>query len=96
MSDTIYIYRALHSYMPAKQTSGLKDEEIQIEEGDVLEVPGPVENHERPDKWLNGFNRTKGTEGVFPGTFVELIEIKQNPDITSEGKLILFITLYFI
>jgi hypothetical protein len=37
--------------MPAEQTSDLEDEEIQIEEGDVLEVPGPVENYERPDKW---------------------------------------------
>jgi len=96
MSGTICIYQALHAYMPAEQTSDLEDEEIQIEEGDVLEVPGPVENYERPDKWLKGFNKTKGTEGMFPGTFVKFIEIKQKPEIIPEGKLILFITLYFI
>jgi hypothetical protein len=62
----------------------------------VLEVLGPVENYECPDKWLKGFNKTKGTEGMFPGTFVKFIEIKQKPEITPEGKLILFITLYFI
>ena len=96
MSGTICIYRALYAYKPAEQTSDLEDEEIQIEEGDVLEVLGPVENYECPDKWLKGFNKTKGTEGMFPGTFVKFIEIKQKPEITPEGKLILFITLYFI
>lgn len=85
MSGTICIYRALHAYTPAEQTSDVEDEEIKIEEGDVLEVPGPIENYERPDKWLKGFNKTKGTEGVFPGTFVQFIEIQQKPEITPEG-----------
>ncbi|XP_076102045.1 phosphatidylinositol 3-kinase regulatory subunit alpha-like isoform X1 [Mytilus galloprovincialis] len=85
MPGALFVYQALHDFTPSEQTSDPDDEEIQIEKGDTLEVKGPIDNFEHPNIWLKGKNVTKGTEGLFPGTFVQFIKtIEQSEEPVEE------------
>ena len=86
MPGALFVYQALHDFTPSEQTSDPDDEEIQIEKGDTLEVKGPIDNFEHPNIWLKGKNVTKGTEGLFPGTFVQFIKTIEQSEEPVEGK----------
>ena len=85
MPKQIYIYEAQYDFKPSEPSSDPDDEEIQIQMGDILEVDGPVQNHEKPDTWLKGKNVTKGTAGLFPGTFVKFVKIIEQDDEPPTG-----------
>ena len=81
MDESTAQYKALYPYTPSDEEQS--NSFMVLNKNDVLEVKRPVEvdegSEEKPEGWLWGTNATTGSQGYFPGPYVQFQTVVKGP-----------------